>query len=59
MSKRVVSVLVLIGLVVVVLLFNRQSGSIRLPFGVSADMPLAFAYLIFTGLGVAIGGLMK
>ena len=59
MHKRVLYALLLIGMMVVVLLFNRQGVDIRLPFGVKAPMPAAFAYLIFTGLGVTIGALLK
>jgi hypothetical protein len=58
MNKRMLYVLALIGIVVVVLLFNRQGASIQLPF-VTVKMTAAFAYLIFTAFGVAIGGLMK
>lgn len=59
MHKRVLYALVIIGMMVVVLLFNRQGADIRLPFDVKASMPAAFAYLIFTGLGVTIGALLK
>ena len=59
MNKRVLYALTIIGLTVVVLLFNRQGCVIKFPFGWDADLPAAFAYLIFTGVGVTIGALLK
>jgi hypothetical protein len=60
MNKRVLYALILIGLTVVVLLFNvRSSATVRLPFGLDPSMPAAFAYLMFSGVGVAIGSLLK
>ncbi len=59
MNKRVLYALLLIGVTVVVLLFNRQGADIRFPFDAKVSMPAAFAYLIFTGLGVTIGALLK
>ena len=60
MHKRVLYALLLIGLVVIVLLFNGRADTvIRLPFNLSVSMPAAFAFLIFSGLGVAVGSLLK
>lgn len=60
MNKKIVYALVLIGLTVMVLLMNHgQSVEIRLWRGVSPDMRASFAYLLFTGLGVSIGALLK
>lgn len=58
MSKKMLYASVMIVLTVVVLLLNRQGVSIRLGF-TSLSMPAAFAYLIFTVVGGAIGMLMK
>jgi TRAP-type C4-dicarboxylate transport system permease small subunit len=60
MSKKVIYTLILIGVTVVVLLFNVGSrASIQLPFGWALSMRAAFAYLIFTGIGVVIGCMVK
>ena len=58
MSKKVLYALLLIGLLMIILIFNRGRVDVNLLFGdVTALKSLVF--LAFTGVGVAIGVLLK
>ncbi len=59
MTRKLSFLLILIGLTVVVLLFNsRHNLSVHLVFG-SVEMLKSLWLLAFTGVGVAIGLLLK
>jgi len=58
MSKKVGYALVLIAMIVIVLILNRGTVEIELGFG-SVKVLKAIAFLCFTGLGVAIGALLR
>ncbi|MBM4144070.1 MAG: hypothetical protein FJ225_10840 [Lentisphaerae bacterium] len=60
MNRRIMSALIIIALAVLVLIFNRGSVTVNLPFiqgSISGMKSLVF--LFFMGLGVAIGLLLK
>lgn len=58
MSKKLLYALVVIALSVIVLIFNRGSVSVNLLFAeISALKSVVF--LVFIGIGVAIGVLLK
>ena len=58
MTKKLWIALALIGLTVVVLLFNRGSTSVNLIVG-SVDGIKSLVFLGFTAVGVVIGVLLK
>jgi hypothetical protein len=58
MSKKLLSALVLIGLTVIILILQR--GSLGLELGITEiSMVKSLGLLLFTGIGVAIGVLLK
>jgi uncharacterized integral membrane protein len=58
MSKHMLYALLLMGLTVLVLIFNRHSGTVDLIFGDIKAMS-SLIYLAFTSIGVVIGVLLK
>ena len=58
MTKKLLIALILIGLTVVVLLFNRGSVGVDLIVG-SVDGIKSLVFLAFTAIGVVIGVLLK
>lgn len=58
MSKKVLYALVIIALLVIVLIVNRGRVEIDLVLGVIKPVK-SLAFLVFTGIGVAIGVLLK
>jgi hypothetical protein len=58
MSKKQIMGLLLIGLLVVVLVFNRKYITVYMPFDWDITGVSAFVYLVFIALGVVIGILM-
>ncbi len=59
MNRKLVVLLVLIGLAVVAMLLNtRDSVTLNLAF-TTVSMRAAFAYLSFTAVGVLIGVLLR
>ena len=58
MNKRLLWALLLIALVVIVLVMNRHSVKVNLVFG-DIRAAAAFVFMGFTGVGVAIGALLK
>jgi hypothetical protein len=58
MNKKVLYALLIIALLVIVLIFNR--GTVNINLLVDDVTPLkSLAFLAFTGIGVAIGVLLK
>lgn len=58
MSKKVLYALVIIGLLVILLIFNRGTVSINVLFD-DVNCLKSIAFLIFTAIGVVIGVLLK
>ena len=58
MTRKVLWALILIFLVVVVLIFNTDKGSVNLILGKIKTVN-SIIYLCFTGIGVIIGVLLK
>jgi len=58
MNKKVLYALLIIALLVIVLIFNRGTVNINLLVGDVSPLK-SLAFLAFTGIGVAIGFLLK
>lgn len=58
MARKTLSALILIACVVVVLLFNRGDVDVNLVI-TEVGMMTSLAFLLFTGIGVLIGVLLK
>ena len=58
MNKKVLYALLIIALLVIVLIFNRGTVNINLLFD-DINPLKSLAFLAFTGIGVAIGVLLK
>ena len=58
MSKHMLYALLLMGLTVLVLIFNRHDVKVELIFG-SVKTMSSLIYLAFTSIGVVIGVLLK
>lgn len=58
MNKKVLYALLIIALLVIVLIFNRGRVDINLLVGDVSPLK-SMAFLTFTGIGVAIGFLLK
>ncbi len=59
MSRKMIWTLVLIAVAVLVMLLNAGHRISLDLYWTSISMRAAFAYLIFTGVGVLIGALLK
>ncbi|MBU0677700.1 MAG: hypothetical protein KJ626_06255 [Verrucomicrobia bacterium] len=59
MNKRLLYALILIGLSVVVLLFNRGSVDVNLVLTTIKSVKTSLAFLGFMAVGVVIGTLLK
>jgi len=60
MNKRLVWALVILAVAVLVLIFNRGSVSVDLPLVRSSISGMkSIVFLVFMGIGVAIGLLLK
>ena len=59
MSKRLLYALLLIGLTVVILLFNKDTVDVNILGMIINNASAAFTFLAFTIVGVLIGSLLK
>lgn len=59
MSKRLLYALILIALSVVVLILNRGSVDVQIPFATIPNALKSIVFLVFLGVGVVIGVLLK
>lgn len=58
MDKKLLTALLLLGLVVVIIIMTSGSAHVNLLFD-KVSMRASFAYLLFTALGIVIGVLLK
>jgi uncharacterized integral membrane protein len=58
MDKKLLTALLLLGLVVVIIIMTSGSAHVNLLFD-KVQMRASFAYLLFTALGIVIGVMLK